>query len=91
MIPLVLGDPLFPVTTGRPACPDAYAGMADEKVLAIATGAFRRAEALPFRSLTRQAQWQIFDAAMAELGRRAIIHVARKIREQEKAKNPSPR
>jgi L-aminopeptidase/D-esterase-like protein len=53
--------------------------MTDEKVLAIATGAFKRAEALPVRSVTRQVQWTIFDSAMAELTRRAMLHVLQKI------------
>jgi hypothetical protein len=79
MIWLIRDDPLFP----PPASPDPYEGRSDRQVLAIAAGALRRAEALPAGSITRQVQWSIFDAAMGELQRRAVVHALRKAREQQ--------
>lgn len=56
--------------------------MTDEAVLALARSAFRRAEALPPRSRARLEEWAAFDAAMAELMRRAMLAVLWKLHER---------
>ena len=63
--------------------PDPYAGMETEQVLALAQGCLRKAEALPPTSSARRKQWKVFDRAMGELMRRAMMETLWKLHEQE--------
>ena len=63
---------------------DSFIGMTDTQVLDIAKSALALAETLTPGTKARAVAWARFDAAMAELTRRAMAHVLWRIHEQEK-------
>lgn len=64
--------------------PDMYGDMTDADVLYRAKTALARAERAKRGSASRHMSLVIFDSAMAELARRAMMHVLWKIHENEK-------
>jgi hypothetical protein len=64
----------------RPSIPS-FIGMEDEQVLKVAANALRMAQILPIGGKPRADQWAAFDAAMGELGSRAIVHALERIHE----------
>jgi hypothetical protein len=76
-----------PAFRGRRAA--SFAGMHDDQVVKVAANALRMADILPINSGPRAEQWKTFDAAMGELGSRAIVHALGKIREQRERELPA--
>lgn len=70
-----------PAFRGRQQAAPGFAGMDDDEVLRVAASALRMVTALPLGSEARAAQWKSFEAAMAELGSRAVTQTLAKIYE----------
>lgn len=64
-----------------------FIGMTDDQVIKVAASALNMVQALPVGSEARAGRWAAFDAAMGELGKRAVVHALAKVHGLEAAED----
>lgn len=66
----------------RDDMPGPFEGMSDTQVLARAARALRNVQDYPVGSVQRATHWAVYSEAKAELDRRLLDHMVRKLRER---------